>query len=196
VIDIIETLDTYDIAGILDRDDQAGRKVSGYMIIGTDERIPELIHEGHHFLVSSGQISRSYLRTNLYGTIVQAGGVMATIVSPKAYIARYVQFGGGVSVGHGAVVNSGASIADNCIVNTGAIVEHDACVSAHCHIATGAIVNGGASIGERTLIGSRAVILQGVSIGAGCVIGAGAVVLRDVADGQTMGGVPARTLRP
>lgn len=44
-------------------------------------------------------------------------------------------------------------------------------------------------------IGSGAVILGGVRIGAGALVGAGAVVTRDVAAGETVAGVPARSLR-
>jgi acetyltransferase-like isoleucine patch superfamily enzyme len=43
-------------------------------------------------------------------------------------------------------------------------------------------------------IGSGAVILGGVTIGASALVGAGAVVTKDVAPGETVAGVPARTL--
>jgi acetyltransferase-like isoleucine patch superfamily enzyme len=43
-------------------------------------------------------------------------------------------------------------------------------------------------------IGSGALILCGVTIGEGALIGAGAVVTRDVKPGETVAGVPARTL--
>ena len=50
------------------------------------------------------------------------------------------------------------------------------------------VVRDGASIG------SGAVILGGVEIGVGALVGAGAVVTRDVAAGETVAGVPARSL--
>jgi acetyltransferase-like isoleucine patch superfamily enzyme len=43
-------------------------------------------------------------------------------------------------------------------------------------------------------IGSGAVIMCGVRLGEGCRIGAGAVVTRNVPAGETVVGVPARTL--
>jgi acetyltransferase-like isoleucine patch superfamily enzyme len=43
-------------------------------------------------------------------------------------------------------------------------------------------------------IGSGATILCGITIGEGAMIGAGAVVTQDVAPGDTVAGVPARTL--
>lgn len=45
-------------------------------------------------------------------------------------------------------------------------------------------------------IGSGAAIICGITIGEGAMIGAGAVVTRDVAPGETVAGVPARSLRP
>jgi UDP-2-acetamido-3-amino-2,3-dideoxy-glucuronate N-acetyltransferase len=47
---------------------------------------------------------------------------------------------------------------------------------------------------KRASIGSGALILCGVTIGEGALIGAGAVVTRDVRPGETVAGVPARTL--
>ena len=43
---------------------------------------------------------------------------------------------------HNALVNAGAKIGDNCILNTKSLVEHDAIVEDHCHISTSSIVNG------------------------------------------------------
>ncbi|MEO1967315.1 MAG: hypothetical protein ABGW87_01205 [Sphingomonadaceae bacterium] len=43
-------------------------------------------------------------------------------------------------------------------------------------------------------VGINASILQGLKIGKNAVIGAGAVVTRDVAAGETVIGVPARSI--
>jgi len=194
VIDLIALLKEHRIEGILDKKEHLGRTVSGYPIIGTDDMIPELVEQGHRFLVTAGQVNASSLRKQLFDAIVQAGGLLATIVSPLAYVSSNAELGAGIVIGHGAVVNTGAIIGANCIINTGAIVEHDARVAEHCHVATGAIVNGDCSVGTGSLIGSRAVLLQGVRIMDNCIIGAGAVVLRDVPQGLTVFGVPARPL--
>lgn len=50
-------------------------------------------------------------------------------------------------------------------------------------------------VGRRASIGSNATILCGISIGEGATVGAGAVVTRDVAPGDTVAGVPARSVR-
>ncbi|XDF37860.1 sugar O-acetyltransferase [Paracidovorax avenae] len=51
-------------------------------------------------------------------------------------------------------------------------------------------------IGRDVWIGGGAILLPGVTVGDGAVIGAGSVVTRDVAAGATVGGNPARPLRP
>lgn len=100
----------------------------------------------------------------------------------------------GVQRMHNVVINPGARIGDNVILNTGCIVEHDAVIGNHCHIAPGAIVLGGVQIGSLVHVGAGAVVLPGLTIGDGAVIGAGAVVIRDVPAGATVVGNPGRVV--
>ena len=77
---------------------------------------------------------------------------------------------------HQALVNAGARIGSNCIINTKALVEHDAVVEDHCHIATGAIVNGGVSIGAGSFYGSAAVSKHYISVPPKSFIKANSIV--------------------
>lgn len=54
---------------------------------------------------------------------------------------------------------------------------------------------GRVKIGNRCWIGAKATILKGVELGDGCVVAAGAVVTRSVASGETVAGVPARSMK-
>jgi UDP-3-O-[3-hydroxymyristoyl] glucosamine N-acyltransferase len=65
---------------------------------------------------------------------------------------------------HHALINAGARVGDNGIVNTKALIEHDAVIGDHCHVSTGAIVNGGASIENESFIGSQSCIAQSVGL--------------------------------
>jgi serine O-acetyltransferase len=51
------------------------------------------------------------------------------------------------------------------------------------------------TVGDSATIASGAKVLGGVHVGAAALVGANAVVVRDVADGDVVGGVPARSLR-
>lgn len=49
-------------------------------------------------------------------------------------------------------------------------------------------------IGNNVFIGHNAIVLPGVTIGSNVIVGASAVVTKDVADGDIVGGIPARVI--
>mgnify|MGYP001160738472 CR=1 FL=1 len=91
VIDLIRSTGEYRIHGILDRQENIGKNVTAYPIIGTDEMIDGLVKEGHSFLITAGQVGRSGLRTKLFDAVRSAGGTLVTVVSPRAYVAPDVE---------------------------------------------------------------------------------------------------------
>jgi UDP-N-acetylbacillosamine N-acetyltransferase len=95
----------------------------------------------------------------------------------------------------GSVVNPGATLGRNVIVNTCASVDHDCVLEDGVHISPGAHLGGGVTVGRGTWIGIGAVVRDHVMIGAGVTIGAGAVVVKDIPDGVMAYGVPARVVK-
>lgn len=162
-IDVIELQKKYKIVGILDSPGKVGETLSGYTILDTDDGMARYVAQGCHFLVTVGQVESSKLRQHLYSKLEQLNASIATVISPRAYIARTAKIDKGVIVMHDALVNAGAHISNNCIINTKSLIEHDADVQPHCHISTGAIVNGGAKISSGTFVGSNSVVVHGVS---------------------------------
>jgi sugar O-acyltransferase (sialic acid O-acetyltransferase NeuD family) len=190
-IDVISREGKWRIAGILDTADKIGMDVLGHSVIGTDDRIIELARSGHCFLVTTGHVGDPTLRVRLAALIAAAGGELARVISPLAYVASSAHIAPGNMIGHFAMVNAASKVEANSIINSHALVEHDSTIGMHCHIATGAVINGGCTIGEGTLVGSGAILLQGMKIGRYCRIGAGAVVTKEVNDGLTVMGCPA-----
>jgi sugar O-acyltransferase (sialic acid O-acetyltransferase NeuD family) len=184
-IDVIETSGAYRIAGIVQPVALGAAPVAGYPVIGGDEELGAMVAKFGNALVTVGQIKSPDVRRRLYEKLRSLGAALPVIASPRAHVSRRAEVGAGTIVMHGAVVNAGARIGENGIINTLALVEHDAVVGAHCHISTGARVNGGTVVGDGTFIGSGAVLKNGVTVGAECIVSAGSVVLNDV---------PARTL--
>ena len=171
-IDVVEQEDRYAIAGILDKPELVGRRIFAYPIIGTDDEITRLA-ENHCFLITVGQIKSPATRLTLYGKLKEAGAVIATIISPRAYLSAHARIGEGSIVMHGATVNAGATIGNNCIINSHALIEHDAIIHDHCHIATGAIINGGVEVKEQTFVGSRVMTREYITIGTKSFVAGG-----------------------
>ena len=71
---------------------------------------------------------------------------------------------------HQAMVNVGAVVDDNSIINSKALVEHDAVIGKHCHIATGGIINGGVIVEDETFWGSGAVSREYIIVGKRSVV--------------------------
>lgn len=150
----------------------------GYPIIGTDDDLTELRKKYKYAMVTVGQIKSPNTRIRLFEHLLELGFELPAVISPFAYVSRHADIGEGTIVIHHALVNAGAKIGANCIINTKALVEHDAVIEDHCHIATGAIVNGGTTIGAGTFVGSNAVIKESIVIDPNSVIGCGVKILK------------------
>ena len=165
-IDVIEASRSWEIIGILDKQESAGSSVLGYPVLGTDAEIPRLAATGIWFLVAVGQLRSAEIRCRIYDCILGVGGRLATVVSPHAYVSPTATLGRGTIVMHRALVNSAARVGNNVIINTMALLEHDAQVGDHCHISTSSVINGSAVVGEGCFVGSNAVVVQSATIPA------------------------------
>lgn len=179
-IEVIETHDDYDIAGIVLPETTNTEPVLGYPVVGIDEELENLVSETPGALVTVGQIRSPNIRIRLFEELKKLNAELPVIIASTAYCSRHASVGCGTIVMQGALVNAAAYIGENCIINSQALVEHDVHIEPHCHIATGARINGGVQIGMGSFVGSGAIIREGVQVGPRAVIGAGQVVLRDV----------------
>lgn len=179
-IDVIEQQGIYEIFGIIGLENELGKKINDYEIIGIDEDLPKFAKFAKLALVSIGQIKTPKLRTTLFTKAILAGFDLARVVSPLAYVSKTAKIGNGTIIMHRAVINSGVSIGNNCIVNSNALIEHDAQIADHCHISTGAIVNGEVKIENGCFIGSGSVIKEGVRISENSFVGMGTPIRSDI----------------
>lgn len=178
-IDVIEQEGRYSVAGLVGQAHEVGGRVFGYPMLGTDADLGALLDAHEYALIVVGQIKNHEPRKRLFSLIEQSRCNLPVIVSPRAYVSPHAKIGKGTIVMHGAIVNAGADVGCNCILNSQSLIEHDSVIGDHCHISTGAVINGGVSIGSGTFIGSRSSIRQGVNIGERCVIGMAQSVLVD-----------------
>jgi len=181
-IDVIEQEGSYIIRGLIGLPREVGTEVSGYPVLGTDEELTALLQVDDAVLITIGHIKSPEARVHLFETLTDKGCTFPIIISPHAYVSSRTTFGAGTIVMHGAVINAGADIGNNCIINSHSLVEHDVIIKDHCHISTSAVLNGGVEVGERTFIGSCSCIRESINIGKGCLIGMGQTVFSDCAD--------------
>lgn len=177
VIDVIEQEGRFRIKGIVDKTKPLGSSVLGYPVIGNDNDLDNLVKKYQYALITVGQIKSPSLRIKLFDLAVKAGFILPTIVSPNAYVSKYVTLGKGVIVMHDALINVNTIISENCIVNSKALIEHDCQIFKHCHISTNVTINGGVTIKEGCFIGSGVVTKESITIDENSFIKAGSVVI-------------------
>ena len=154
-IDVIEQEGKFAIHGIVDVEENLGKKVLGYNIFATDDQLLDLTEEHQNFLITIGQVQDVSRRMALYQLLEKEGISLCTVISPRAYVSTHATVGAGTIIMHGAVINAAAKVGNNCIINSQALIEHDAVIGDHCHISTGAMVNGGGPGWRRHILWKR-----------------------------------------
>lgn len=193
VIDVAERAG-YEIYGVIDEYKQLGETILGYPVLGGDDAIEKYVGEAS-FLITVGFITNPQVRMHLYNKIISLGGVMATVISPYAYVSPYASIGQGTVVMHNACIGVGCVVGDNVIINTFSNIEHESNVGNHCHISTGAMINGSCVIGERVFVGSQSTIANQVAISSDVIVGAGSLVRKSIDTKGVYAGNPLKFIR-
>ena len=176
VIDVIEQQKRFEIVGIIDQPHLLRSKVLNYEVIGSDNDLEELSKKCKYALITVGQIKSPHIRIKLFELVKEAGFLLPTIISPRAYVSKHATIDEGTIIMHDALINVNVTIGKNCIINTKALIEHDSVIEANCHISTGAIINGGVNVKQNTFIGSSAVTKESITIKENSFIKARSVV--------------------
>jgi len=120
-----------------------------------------------------GFIPPSRARRDLFQRWTENGYSFASVVHPSAIIGRDVVLSSGVQVLAGVIINTGACIGDNTLINSGAVIEHHSQLGRDCHVAPGAVVCGGASMGVGCFVGVGSSVIQQQSLDDFTVVPAG-----------------------
>lgn len=193
LIDLITESGRYQIAGILDPELEAGTRVKGIPVLGSDAALPKLRDQGiPNVAIAVGSVKSNLLRKKLFDQSQKSGFRIPALVHPRAIVSDAVTLSEGVQIMAGAIIQTDTRIGEGTVINTGAQVDHDCHIGNQAFISPGVVLSGGVTVGDNSFLGAGAVVIQGIKIGENAVIAAGAVVIQDVEDGALVKGVPAR----
>ena len=138
----------------------------GYNILFLDDSLP-----GHELSSFSAYINDQTEFIPAFGNnefrlfwcdrITQAGGKLATLIHPTAYISPTAAISHGIVILPRAIINTDVVINRGCIINLGAILDHGCIIEEGVHICLGAIMKGENRIERLSKIEAGEVVERG-----------------------------------
>lgn len=159
---------------------ESGQLWHGLKVLGGDEYLSEVDPDKVMLLNGIGMLPGNRIRQVVFERFTGMGFHFPPLIHPFAWCSSYASIGDGAQLVAGAVVQPGASIGINTIVNTHSSVDHDSLVGAHCHLAPGVTLCGDVRIGDRSFIGAGATVTQAVNVAPETFIKAGTLTTSDV----------------
>jgi sugar O-acyltransferase (sialic acid O-acetyltransferase NeuD family) len=195
-LDAARRQDRYEVVGWLDSRLPAGRDIAGLNVLGQPTRIDELAVNHRLDGVFLG-ISDNWTRAQVWEEMRKRASSLelVSIVHPASVVAPDAALGAGTLVLAGAIVNPGARIGIQCIVNTRVSLDHDSELKSHASLLPGVVTGGNVVVGEFACVCIGSVLAHQVRIGEHTVVGAGSVVLADLPGYVLAYGTPARPVR-
>lgn len=127
----------YEIIAMLDD------KLAGFELSSFAQYIPKTTDGGCdeevEFIPAFGN---NAFRLSWCDRITQAGGQLATLIHPTAYVSPRASIAPGTVILPKAVINQGTRLERGCIINFGAIIDHGCIIEEGVHVCLGAIVKG------------------------------------------------------
>ncbi len=188
LIDTLHLAGTMDVA-VADPALPVGASILGAHVMGDDDAVFDLSAES--IMLANG-IGSTTMRQEIFERFSRRGYVFCVVVHPRAFVSPRARLGQGAHILAGAVIQAGAEIGDDAIINIGANIDHDCRIGAHAHVAPGASLSGHVVVGCGALIGTGASVIQNVHIGDRAIIGGGSAVVRNIPADAVAKGVPAR----
>ena len=123
-----------------------------------------------------------------------------SLIHPNVELSKWVEIGAGVVICAGSILTTNIKLHDHVQINLDCTIGHDVIMGEYTTLAPGVHVSGNVHLGNRVYIGTGANIINGsednpLIIADDAVVGAGACVVRDVPSGDTVVGVPAKSIK-
>ena len=192
-IDIIETMGSYEILGIIDKDSPKGTMIAGYPVLGGDDSLSSIIGQGIRFAAMGiGGFKDNLLRKKVFLDVKAKGIQFINPIHPKTIISKKTTIGVGTTIFAGVIINNDVHIGDNCIIATGSSIDHETIIENHVLVSAGVTVGAYTKIKEGVLLALGSKVVSGITIGENSLVAAGAVVVSDIANNQKVFGIPAK----
>jgi sugar O-acyltransferase (sialic acid O-acetyltransferase NeuD family) len=118
------------------------------------------------------------------------------LIHPTAQFDRAsTSIGRGVVICAGVIGTVNVVFKDYAMVNLACTIGHEAIIGSGAVLNPTVNISGGAILEDGVMIGTGAQILQYKRVGAGATVGAGAVVTKDVPPDDVVSGVPAKSMK-
>jgi sugar O-acyltransferase (sialic acid O-acetyltransferase NeuD family) len=189
VADIALIMNKWQHIAFLD-DDESIKSAMGIEVIGRSVDALKYVKEYDIFIGIGSNTNRERIQESLEAE----GANMPVLVHPNAVIGAQVEIGLGTVIMAGVVINCCTSIGKGCIINTGATIDHDNIIENYVHVSPGVHTAGTVKIGKGTWLGIGSAVSNNINITSNCKVGAGAVVVKDITETGTYVGVPARSV--
>ena len=200
VLDILEQIGGYEVTHFFDNDNSK-TELRGIPVLHEynnafeDFRSWDAKNDGkvlgrdYFFVVAIGADNKK--RYDLFKMYRQAGYKPLNVIHPKAIIEPSARLGEGVQIMAGATICADVIVGNAVIINTGAGIDHESIIEDGVHIMPQATLAGWVNIKKYANIGSNATVFPRKNIGEGAFLGAGAVAVKDVPANEAWVGNPA-----
>ncbi|MFT8675132.1 MAG: acyl-ACP--UDP-N- acetylglucosamine O-acyltransferase [Acetobacter sp.] len=168
-------------------DDPRQAELMGLPVVAVGSHV-----SGARVTIAVGEPSARAMLAEKVGTL---GLVLASVVSPLAFVSSHAQLGNGVIIAPYVSVQATAKVGNNVAVNTASILGHDVVVEDNTVISSQVSLGGGVHVEALGYVGMGALIKEKLHIGSSSIIGMGSVVHSDVPSDVIVLGNPGRVVR-
>ncbi len=123
-----------------------------------------------------------------------------SLIHPNVEMSKWVEIGDGVVICAGNILTTNITLHDHVQINLDCTIGHDVIMGKYATLAPGVHLSGNVHLGKRVYIGTGAIVINGtkenpIIIDDDAVVGAGACVIKNVPSGDTVVGIPAKSIK-
>jgi sugar O-acyltransferase (sialic acid O-acetyltransferase NeuD family) len=172
----------------IDENAKEGETFLGFKVL---RDLPEDIPDNWLFMPAAGDNQKRQNQVQFIHSIQKS---IAKIISKSATVGYGAKLSAGCFVAHHAHIGPMSSIGCACIVNTGAVIEHECVVDDFSHLSVNSVLLGRSTLGKFVFLGAGTTVINGISISDQVTIGAGGVVVKSIYKSGVYVGIPAKLI--